>query len=79
MRFDQLDQPLFGLLLRDFSLDASLADIEIDLSRSGADITEVGIGHLPRAVDNAAHNGNFDPGKVSRAASDPLGNLLQVK
>ena len=40
--------------------DAFLTAVEIDLSRTGANITEIGIGHLARSVHDTSHYTNLE-------------------
>ena len=43
------------------NLTAVFADVEVDLAGRAADVAEIGVGHFAGAVDDAAHDGNFDP------------------
>ncbi len=76
---DQLDQPLVGLGRRDVLGHHLLADEEGDLARAPAHVAEVGVGHLARAVDDAAHDGDLDALQVPGARLDARGGLLQVE
>eukprot|EP00965_Chrysotila_dentata_P236446 6201318-Pleurochrysis_carterae.AAC.1 len=44
------------LLVGDGAAHDLLADVEVDLARRAADVAKVGVGHLARAVDDAAHD-----------------------
>ena len=57
---DQVDQPLHRFSFRDVELHRCLADVEVDLVRRTADITEIGIGHFAGPIDDAAHDGDAD-------------------
>ena len=58
---DQIHEGYDRLLVRDAFPNDLLAVIQIHLPGEGADVPEVGIGHLPRTVHDASHDGDCDP------------------
>mmetsp|Transcript_12740 Transcript_12740/g.24042 ORF Transcript_12740/g.24042 Transcript_12740/m.24042 type:complete len:433 (-) Transcript_12740:1124-2422(-) len=56
-----------------------LSVIQVDLSWHGADVSEIGVCHLARSVNDAAHDGDGDSGKVPRLLLDGVGDLLKVE
>lgn len=75
---DEADQPLDRLLLRDIPQDAGLALVEADLPSAGAHITVVGVRHLARAIDDAAHDADLEPSQVGGGPLDLGDRRLQV-
>ena len=79
MFLDQGNQTGVGLGLGEVVLDAVLADVEVDFSGSAADVAEVGVGHFPGAVYDAAHNGELHALEVAGLGADALGRRLEIK
>src|SRR5579863_2722693 len=77
--FYQRDEALICLCKRNVSLNTLLADVEIDHACLGADVAEIGICHLSRAIDDTTHDCDFHAGKMGGARADPLGDCLQIK
>ena len=77
--FDELDETRVGFGGGDAFFDAGFADVEIDLSRGAADVAEVGVGHLARAVDDTAHDRDLDAFEMAGLRFDALGRALQIK
>ena len=57
--FDQLQQALYGISLRDILLDADLAAIEAYLLGPCTNVAVICIGHFAGSVDNTAHYSDF--------------------
>src|SRR5215510_2442510 len=79
LRFDQLDKLLVGEIKGDVALNALFADVQVDLSWTRPDVTEVGISHLPWPIHNASHNGDLHPGQMAGPRLDALTRRLQVE
>src|SRR6187455_1198540 len=77
--FDQIHQALDGFRFGDVELYRSFTHVQVDLPWSPADITEVGIGHFPRTIDDTAHDGDLDPFQMLCSGFDPRGDRLEVK
>ena len=60
-------------------MNAVLADVEVDFSGSAADVAEVGVGHFPWAIYDAAHNGELHSLEVAGLGADALGRRLEIK
>ena len=58
---------------------AFFADEEVDFVGRAAHVAEVGVGQLAEAVDDAAHDGDFDAAQVAGGGLDALGGLLEVE
>src|SRR4051812_36122021 len=76
---DERDEARVGLDLRNVVLHAVFADVEVDFSGRAADVTEIRVGHLPRAVHDAAHDGDFHALEVAGLRPDALRGRLQVE
>ena len=76
---NKLDEGLHGILGRNMVLNAFPADIEVYLPGGASDVTEVGVSHLPRTINDAAHDGDGDAFQVSGSFADALGRGLKVK
>jgi hypothetical protein len=76
---DQVDETIDGLGLRDVEFDCGFTDVEIDLTWCAADVAEIGIRHFARAIDDAAHDGDFDAFEMFGAVFDAGGDRLEVK
>ena len=66
----QFQQSVDGLFFRNVFRYTLLLAIEGDLSAPGAHVAVVGIGHLTRAVDDAAHDANLQTDKVAGGGFD---------
>ena len=55
------------------------ADVEIDLSRGAADVTEIGIRHFTGAVHDAAHDRDLYAFQMRGRVFDASGRGLQIK
>ena len=53
---DELHERVAGLLVRDRLLHDFLPDVQVDLAGRAPHVPKVGVGHLARAVDDAAHD-----------------------
>ena len=67
-----------SLCLGDVLLNTLLGTIEADLASTGTDITVVGIGHLARAIDNAAHNAYLQAYQMTGGCLDAGDGVLEV-
>src|SRR2546426_11813746 len=67
---DELDEARVGLPLGHVALDPLLPHVEIDAARAAADVSEVGIRHLARAVHDASHDGDLEPSDVPELGLD---------
>ena len=56
-----------------------LADVEVHLAGRAADVAEIGVGHFAGAVDDAAHDGDFDALEVVGRLADFRRGGLQVE
>src|SRR5271154_3608736 len=56
---DEVHETIHRLAFGNVEFDGRFANVEIDLPRRSADITEIRVRHFPGAVDDAAHNRNF--------------------
>ena len=54
--FNQFEEPLYGMLLRDIFLYALFTAVKAYTAAAGAYVTEIGIGHLTGTVHYAAHS-----------------------
>ena len=75
---DELDELLYRLFFGNVLLDAFLLLVKTDFAASGTHVTIVGIGHLARAVDDAAHDAYLQPLQVRRGGLDAGDGALQV-
>jgi hypothetical protein len=76
---DEVNEAVNGLFLWDVEFDGGLADVEVDFARRTTHVAKVGIGHFSRAVDDAAHDGDFDALEVAGAGFDAGGDGLEVE
>src|SRR6478736_2143992 len=76
---DQRDQTAIRLGLRNVVLDTVFTHVEVDLARRAADVAEVRVGHLARAVHDAAHDGDLYALEVAGLRADALRGRLQVE
>ena len=77
--FDEVDEAFDGFAFGDVELHGGLADVEIDLLGSAADVAEVGVGHFTGTVDDAAHDGDAHAFEMTRGGADFLRGGLQVE
>lgn len=75
---DQGDEPVERLLLRDVAFDDGAPLVEGDAPGSGAHVAVVGVGHLAGAVDDAAHDADFEIFQMRRARLDLRQRPLDV-
>ena len=75
---NQLEEFLNGFFLRDVLLYTFLGLVERDFAAACADIAVVGIGHLARTVDDAAHDADLQTHKVFSGSLDLCDGLLEV-
>ncbi len=73
---DEVDEAIDGFDFGDVELHRGLADVEIDFVGGAADVAEIGVGHFAGAVDDAAHDGDFDAFQVLGALLDAGGDGL---
>ena len=76
---DEIDEAFYRLDLGDVEAHRLTPDVEVDLARRAADISEISIGHLARTVHDASHNGYLHAFKVLSAGLDEGGDFLQIK
>ena len=76
---DELNEFITRSFHRDTSLDDFLTDVQVNLTRSTTNITEIRIRHLTRTVDDATHNGDGDARQVSSLLLDLRRDFLQVE
>ena len=76
---DEGDEAVDGIGLGDVHLDALLALVEADFASGGTHVAIVGIGHLTRTVDNAAHDSNLEVGEVGGGLLHAVYGGLQIK
>src|SRR5690606_735527 len=55
------------------------ATVQGDFVRPGTDIAIIGIGHFSGAIDNAAHDPDFESLEVVGRVAEELSGFLQVK
>src|SRR5436190_4538952 len=79
MRFNQRDKFFVRVDLRDVVFDAFFPDVEIDFSRSAADVAEIGIGHFAGSVDDATHDGDLHALEMTGLLADALRRRLQIE
>ncbi len=76
---DEVHEAFDGFVFGDVEFDGGFADVEVDFAGGAADVSKVGVGHFARAVDDAAHNGDFDAFEVGGAGFDAGGDGLEVE
>mmetsp|Transcript_37272 Transcript_37272/g.96273 ORF Transcript_37272/g.96273 Transcript_37272/m.96273 type:complete len:251 (-) Transcript_37272:100-852(-) len=76
---DELHERIHSLLRGDSALHAVVADVEVHLAHAAADVAEVRVRHLARAVHDAAHDGDAHPRQVPRALLDLRRGVLEVE
>ena len=76
---EQVNQAVHRHSGRDVALDQGLALVEVDFSRTRPNVAEIGIGHLSRTIDHAAHHGNLHAREVGGALLDFFGGGLQIE
>ena len=76
---DQVLEALDGFGFGDVEFHRGLADVEVDLAGRAADVAEIGVGHFAGAVDDAAHDGDFDALEVDGGRLDARGGGLQIE
>jgi hypothetical protein len=79
MLLDQVDQTIERFVLGNVELHCSFTDVEVHLAGSSADIAEVGVSHLPGAIDDASHDGDPDSLKVRSGGLDAGRGLLEIE
>ena len=75
---DELDELLHRFFFGNVLLDALLLLVETDFAAPGTYVAVVGIGHLARAVDDAAHDAYLQSLQVRRGSLDTGDGALQV-
>src|SRR6056297_1448070 len=76
---DQIDEPVHRLVFRDVELHGFFADVEIDLAGGPAHIAEIGVGHFPGPIDDAAHHGDSNALEVTGRFADLLRGRLEIE
>ena len=76
---NEVHELIYCLGFGDVEPDRCFADVKIDLAGCSAHVTEIRVGHLTGAVDDAAHDGDFHAFEVLGARLDSSGNGLQVE
>ena len=75
---DKFDELLYRLFFGNVLLDAFLLLVKTDFAASGTHVTIVGIGHLARSVDDAAHDAYLQSFQVRRSGLDAGDGTLQI-
>ena len=75
---DELDELLHRFFFGNVLLDALLLLVETDFAAPGTHVAVVGIGHLARAVDDAAHDAYLQSFQVRRGCLDAGDGALKV-
>ena len=75
----QVNQFVNRAFCGDIAFDDVFALVERDFAGATAYIAVIGVGHFTRAVDNAAHNANFDAFEVVGVVSNQGGGFLQIE
>ena len=76
---NEVDEGMDGFVFGDIPANHLLFFVQRDFSGPGADVPIVGVRHFTRAVDDAAHDANFDAFQVMRHRSDFGCGFLKVK
>src|SRR6266567_1840860 len=76
---NQVHAPVHRLDFGDIEFNGGLADVEIDFARGAANVTEVGVRYLAGAIDDAAHDGDFDALEMLGARFDSGGDGLEIE
>jgi len=76
---DEVYQSIDGFVFRDIETDWFLAHVEVDLVGSPTHVAEVGVSHLTRTINDAAHDGDFHAFEVLRPSFDARGDRLQIE
>ena len=76
---DEVLEALDGFGFGDIEFHRGLADVEIDLAGGAADVAEIGVGHLAGAVDDTAHDGDFDTLEMEGGGLDAGGGALEIE
>ena len=79
MRFDEFNKFFIGNVARNRLLNTGFPDVQVDFVRPSTHITEIGVGHFTGAIDEAAHNRNFDTLQMPGVGFDVRGGGLKVK
>jgi hypothetical protein len=74
---DEVYQSIDGFVFRDIKTNRLLAHVEVDLVGSPAHVAEVGIRHLTRTINDAAHDGDFHAFEVLRPGFDARGDRFR--
>ena len=77
--FDQINEGLNGFCCGNAFLDAFLSDVEVDLVRGPAYVSEIGVRHFSRAVDDAAHDCDLNALEVPGFVFDTLSGRLEIE
>jgi len=70
---------LKGFLLPDIFAYDFLASVQVNRAGAGAYVPIVGVGHFAWAVDDAAHNGDFEAFEVACTSPDAGRDFFQVE
>ena len=76
---DQVHQAVHGFRFGNVELHYGLSDVEVDLARRAADVAEIRIRHLARAIHDAAHDRNLHTLEMLRAGFNAAGDGLEVE
>lgn len=77
--FDEIDEALDRVFLRNVKTDRFFAHVKIDLAGSAADISKIGIGHFTGTIHNTTHDGNLHSFQMIGDSPDLCCGFLQVK
>ena len=75
---NELQKPFYGLLLGYVLEHTLLAFVKRNLPASGTNVAVVGIGHLARTVDDAAHDAYLQSYQMAGGRLDALDGVLKV-
>ena len=75
---NQLNQFFYSLFFRNVLFNTFLLFVQTDFASSGTYIAIVGIGHFTRAIDDTAHDTDFQSLEVSRSRLDAGDGRFQV-
>ncbi|MFM1944159.1 MAG: hypothetical protein RI897_3141 [Verrucomicrobiota bacterium] len=76
---DEVDQSIDSFCFGNIEFHWGFSDVEVDFPGGTSDVAEVGIGHFAGAIDDAAHDGDFDSFEVVGACFDVGGDGLEVE
>ena len=75
----EIHESLHRIPFGNIELHGLLPNIEVYLTGGSTDITEVGVGHFTRAIDDAPHDGDTHPFEVGSGSLDEGRCFLEVE